>query len=124
MSIKSKAVIQDGSTYSDASYKGNITFYCVLYIDRYSNRILESVYIERKNAESYRNQSSQKLHIESETVEEYDVQINLWCSNGWGHGDVLSFLNLHTEYDDAHRACYSNGRPSPIKISDATVSEL
>jgi len=124
MSIKSKTVIQDGSTYNDALYKGNITFYCVLYIDRYSNRILESVYVERKNAESYRNQSSQKLHIESETVEEYDGQINLWCSNEWGHGDVLSFLNLHTEYDDAHRACYTNGKPSPIKISDATVSGL
>ena len=124
MSIKSKAVIQDETTYNDALSKGNITLYCVLYLDMYSNRILESVYIERKNAESYRNQSSQKLHIESETVEEYDGQIILWCSNEWGHGDVLSFLNLHTEYDEAHRACYANGRPSPVKISDATVSEL
>ena len=97
---------------------GNKILYCVLSMDRYSNRILESVYLYRKNAELYRNQSSQKLHIEAETVSGYSGQASVWCSNEWGPGDVLSFLNLYIEYDDAYKAPCSNGRPTPMKVSD------
>ena len=97
---------------------GNKILYCVLSMDRYSNRILESVYLDRKNAKSYRNRSSQKLHIELETVSGYSGQANVWCCNVWGPGDVLSFLNLHMDYEDAYNASCSNGRPSPMKVSD------
>lgn len=109
----------EGDSFSKSGFLDvTTTFFCVLSLDRYSNRILESVYLDRKNAESYRNKSSQKLHIESEQVSRYEEQGTLWCSNEWGPGDVLSFINLHTDYDDAYEACSSKGRPSPVKISD------
>jgi len=118
MNIKRSEILGSGSLSSPGILNGAITLYCVLSIDRYSNRILESVYRDRKNAESYRKRSSQKLHIEAEKVTGYTDQETLWCSNEWGPGDVLSFINLHTEYDDAYSACHSRGRPSPVKIAD------
>lgn len=120
MNIKCSEVTPSGS-YSAKNFVSRQTnLYCVLSIDRYSNRILESVYLERKNAEAYRKKSSQKLHIESEAVSDYKGESTLWCSNEWGPGDVLSFLNLYVDYDDAYCACSSNGRPSPVKISDVS----
>ena len=93
--------------------------YCVLYIDRFSNRVLETVYQERANAESYRNRSSHRLYIEPVAVPGYEGQNTLWCSNEWGPGDVLSFIELHTDYEDAHRKSYADGRPSPVKVADS-----
>jgi hypothetical protein len=99
--------------------RGAEIFYCVLHIDRFSNRVLVSVFSERKNAESFRNQSPYKLHIEPEEVIGYDGEDTLWCSNEWGPGDVLSFMNLHTSYDEAVLASNGNGRPSPMRVGDA-----
>jgi hypothetical protein len=118
MNMKKNEINESRYNYVRGIMSGNKILYCVLSIDRYSNRILESVYLDRKNAESYRNRSSQKLHIESETVTGYSGQTSVWCSNEWGPGDVLSFLNLHIDYDDAYSASYSNGRPSPVRVSD------
>ena len=56
------------------------------------------IWIE-KNAKSFRNRSSQKLHIEAETVPGYSGQASVWCSNEWGPGDFISFLNLHMDYE-------------------------
>ena len=113
---------QDGFISQSGFTKRKATLYCVLSLDRYSNRILESVYLNRKNAESYRKQSSQKLHIEAEEVIGYSGQGKLWCSNEWGPGDVLSFLNLHVDYDSAYSDSFSNGRPSPVKVVDAAIT--
>ena len=121
MNTKINGISHDESCPDIGLIRGNITLYCVLYIDRYSNRILESVYMDRKNAESYRNKSSHKLHIESETVTGYSGQMKLWSSNEWGPGDILSFIKLHIDYDDAHNASSSNGRPSPVKIADLST---
>ena len=118
MNMKKNEISESRNNYVRGIMCSSKILYCVLSIDRYSNRILESVYLDRKNAESYRNRSSHKLHIEAETVEGYTGQTSVWCSNEWGPGDVLSFINLHIEYDDAHKASYSNGRPSPVRVSD------
>lgn len=98
--------------------RGTVTFYCVLHIDRFSNRVLVSVFSERKKAEAFRNQSPRKLHIEPEEVRGYSGKDTLWCSNEWGPGNVLSFVNLHSSYDEATRASSGNGRPSPVRIAD------
>lgn len=98
--------------------RSTVTFYCALHIDRFSNRMLVSVFSERKHAEAFRNQSPRKLHIEPEEVSGYDGKETLWCSNEWGPGDVLSFMNLHSSYDEARLASADNGRPSPMRIGD------
>jgi hypothetical protein len=116
--IKRNEILGSSSLANSKILNATVTLYCVLRIDRFSNRILESVYIERKNAEVYRKKSSHNLHIEAEKVTGYRNQETLWCSNEWGPGDVLSFVNLHIEHEDAYSACYSRGRPSPVKIAD------
>jgi len=98
--------------------RGTVTFYCVLHIDRFSNRVLVSVFSERKKAEAFRNQSPRKLHIEPEEVSGYSGKDTLWCSNEGGPGDVLSFMNLHSSYDEAARASSGSGRPGPMRIGD------
>lgn len=118
MNTKRAETTESHSLSKPELFNTGITFFCVLSLDRYSNRILESVYLDRKNAESYRNKSSQKLHIESEVVSGYEGKDTLWCSNEWGPGDVLSLINLHNDYDDALNASAPEGRPSPVKISD------
>ena len=98
--------------------RGTVTFYCVLHIDRFSNRILVAVFSEWKKAEAFRNQSPMKLHIEPEEVSGYSGKDTLWCSNEWGPGDILSFVNLHSGYDEAALASYAEARPSPVRIGD------
>ena len=98
--------------------RGTATFYCVLHIDRFSNRILVSAFSERKNAEAFRNQSPRKLHIEPEEVSGYGGEETLWCSNEWGPEDVLSFMNLHSSYAEAAHATAGKGRPTPVRIGD------
>jgi len=120
MNMKKNEIRENRYDFARGIMSGNKILYCVLSMDRYSNRILESVYLDRKNAESYRNRSSQKLHIEAELVSGYSGQASVWCSNEWGPGEVLSFLNLHMDYEDAYNASCSNGRPSPVKVSDVT----
>jgi hypothetical protein len=97
--------------------RGTVTFYCALYIDRFSNRILAAVFSERKRAEAFRNESPGKLHIEPEEVPGYSGGDTLWCSNEWGPGDVLSFVNLHSSYDAA-LVFSGSGTPSPVRIVD------
>ena len=97
--------------------RGTVTFYCVLYIDRFSNRVFKAVFSERKKAEAFRNQSPRNLHIEPEEVSGYSGGDTLWCSNEWGPEGVLSFVNLHTSYDAA-LASSGSGKPSPVMIGD------
>ena len=103
---------------NEVTERDSVTIYCVLHIDRYSNRVLESVYLDRRRAEAFRNQSPHKLYIEPLQVFDYDGEDTLWCSNEWGPGDVLSFLDLHTIFDDASEASELSGRPSPVRIAD------
>jgi hypothetical protein len=98
--------------------RGAVMFYCVLDIDRFSNRVLVSVFSERKNAEAFRNKSPRKLHIEPEEVSRYGGEETLWCSNEQGPDDVLSFKNLHSSYAEAVRATADKGRPTPVRIGD------
>ncbi len=98
--------------------RGTATFYCVLHIDRFSNRVLTAVFFERKKAEAFRNQSPRKLHIEPEDVSGYSGGDTLWCSSEWGPGDVLSFVNLHSSYDEAELASYPEAKPVPLIIGD------
>ncbi|HSC33943.1 MAG TPA: hypothetical protein VLG45_01610 [Thermodesulfobacteriota bacterium] len=97
--------------------RGTVTFYCVLHIDRFSNRILTAVFSERKKAEAFRNQSPRKLHIEPEDVSGYSGGDTLWCSNELGPGEVLSFVNLHSSYDAA-LASSGNGKPNALRLGD------
>jgi hypothetical protein len=96
---------------------GTVTFYCVLYIDRFSNRVLKAVFSERKKAEAFRNQSPGNLHIEPEVVSGYSGGGTLWCSNERGPEGVLSFVNLHASHDAA-LASSGGGKPSPVIIGD------
>ena len=99
--------------------EGTVTFYCVLYIDRFSNRVLISVFRYWDNAEGFRKRSPRKLHIEPEGVSGYTGGDTLWCSNEWGPGDVLSFKQLYSAYEEAEEASFPNGRPSPVKIAES-----
>ena len=94
-----------------------MTFYCVMHIDRYSNRVLSAVFSDRKKAEAYRNMSPMKLHIEPEEVEGYKGGTTLWTSNEPGPGGVSSFVKLHSSYDDASAAS-GRGRPRAVVIGD------
>lgn len=103
--------------YSGAAGEGSVTFHCVLYIDRFSNRVLIAVFRDWADAEEFRKRSPRKLHIEPEQVTGYTGGDTLWCSNEWGPGDVLSFKRLYSEYEEAEEASPPDGRPSPVKIS-------
>ncbi len=98
--------------------KATVTFYCVLYIDRFSNRVLVSVFKERKSAEAFRTRSPRKLFIEPEEVSGYSGEDTLWCSNERGPGDVLSFIRLHADYGEA-AASSPKGLPCSVIIADA-----
>lgn len=97
--------------------RGTVTFYCVMHIDRFSNRILSAVFSDRKKAEAFRNMSPMKLHIEPEDVEGYKGGTALWSSNEPGPGGVSSFVRLHTSYNDA-LASSGRGRPKAVLIGD------
>jgi hypothetical protein len=98
--------------------RGTVTFYCVMHIDRYSNRILSAVFSDRKKAEAFRNRSPMKLHIEPEEVEGYTGSPALWSSNEPGPGGVSSFVKLHSSYTEA-LASSGKGRPKAVLIGDA-----
>ncbi len=95
--------------------RGTVTFYCVMHIDRYSNRVLSAVFTDRKQAEAFRNRSPLKLHIEPEEVEGYTGGAAVWASNEPGPGGVLSFVRLHPSYAEA-LAHSGKGRPKAILI--------
>ena len=97
--------------------RGTVTFYCVMHIDRYSNRVLSAVFTDRKHADAFRNRSPLKLHIEPEDVEGYTGGAVLWTSNEPGPGDVLSFVRLHSSYTEA-QAFSSRGMPKAVLIGD------
>lgn len=97
--------------------RGTVTFYCVMHIDRYSNRILSAVFSDRKKAEAYRNRSPMKLHIEPEEVGGYTGSAALWISNEPGPGGVSSFVKLHSSYKEA-LASSRRGRPRAVLIGD------
>jgi len=97
--------------------RGTVTFYCVMHIDRYSNRVLSAVFFDRKKAEAYRNRSPMKLHIEPEDVEGYTGNAALWTSNEPGPGGVSSFVKLHSSYAEA-LASSGRGRPRAVLIGD------
>ena len=97
--------------------RGSVTFYCVMHIDRYSNRILSAVFSDRKKAEAYRNRSPMKLHIEPEEVGGYTGSAALWISNEPGPGGVSSFVKLHSSYKEA-LASSRKGRPRAVLIGD------
>lgn len=97
--------------------RGAVTFFCVLHIDRFSNRVLSAVFSDRKKAEAYRNRSPMKLHIEPEDVEGYTGSPTLWTSNEPGPGGVTSFVKLHSSYAEA-LASSGRGRPKAVLIGD------
>ena len=115
---KRLTVIPGGPVGGPRKGRSAVTLYCVLFLDRYSNRELVSVYSDWANAEAFRNSSPRKLYIEPEEVRGLDADGTLWCSNEWGPGGVLSFIKLHRTYDEAMYASDGRGKPTPVRVSD------
>ena len=116
--IKKYTVSAGDPAHKHRKGRSPVTFYCVMHIDRYSNRILSAVFSDRKKAEAYRKMSPMKLHIEPEEVEGYKGGATLWSSNEPGPGGVSSFVRLHTSYNDA-LASSGRGRPKAVMLRDS-----